>query len=130
MHRGFRPDLVLVRTEGRSYLEPHPCTEERPFPHFQAGFVADTIFGPLRLGDDGRADTVQREAEGSEEEERGGGHPGEDGETERVSGTVDELLSKGFNRCGHVVVGMTSVRWEVEGGVGRKRSKVGAGEYL
>jgi len=47
---------------------------------------------------------VQREAEGSEEEERGGGHPSQDGETEGVGGTVDELLGEGFDWFDHFIV--------------------------
>ena len=98
----------MVTGEGIS-VKPHPCTKERPFPHLQARCDADTLLGPFRLGDDGRADTVQDEAEASEEEERGRGHSGQDGEAERVGGTVDKLLSEGFDWFGHFV-GVTSVR--------------------
>lgn len=62
---------------------------------------------------------MQREAKCSEEEERGGGHPRQDGETERVGCTVDELLSEGFDWFGHLVA---VVRWEIDEGVGRKKS--------
>lgn len=102
--QGNHNRIRLSHNGEKNFLEPHPRTEERPFPHFQSRCVADTLFGPFRLGDDGWDDTVQRETRGSEEEERGGGHPGQDGETERIGGSVDELLGKGFDWFGHFVV--------------------------
>lgn len=84
---------------------------ERPFPHLQSGCVIDALSGPFRLGDDGWEDTVQGEASGSEEEERRGGHPGQEGKAEWIRGTVDELLSEGFDWLGcHVVEDVASVR--------------------
>jgi len=80
-----------------------------PFPHFQGRRVANAISGSFRLGDYGWKDAVQREAEVSKEEERGGSHAGQDGEAEWVGGAVEELLGEGLSRFGHVVVGLTPV---------------------
>ena len=93
---------------------PHLCTVEHPFPHLQSRYFADVLFGPFRVGDGGGDQAVNREAEGSEEPERGGGNPGQDRETEWVCCAVNELLGEGLDRFGHVVVNMTSARWEIE----------------
>lgn len=95
---------------GESCWEPHLCTVVHPFPHFQCRYITDALSGPFRLGDGGRDDAIQHEAEVSEEEEeRGGGDPGQDGEAEWVGDRVDELLGEGFGRFVHVVVNVISV---------------------
>jgi len=93
-------------------------TTEHPFPHLQGRCVTDTLPGPLRLGGGGREDTVQLEAEGPEEGERGAGRSGQDSETEWGGDTVDELLSKGFNLFGHIEL---QLGWGNERRVMRKR---------
>ena len=92
----------------------HLCTVEHPFPHLQSRRFADAPLGPFRLGDDSRQQTVDREAEASEEPERGGGNPSQDRETERVCCAVNELLGESFDGFSHGVVSATLVRWEIE----------------